>query len=72
MWAEMTGTGVSASAHVPFQEIQALRDRARRLREIASEHPRSPVSPDLLDMAAGLEERAFDLQKEQAARKANP
>jgi hypothetical protein len=72
----MTGTAVCVSTNqqrvLSRPEIQALRDRARRLREIASVHIRSPVTPDLLDMAAAMEERASDLEHEQAARNANP
>jgi hypothetical protein len=47
-----------------------LRDRAQRLREIAAVGRNSPLSPQLLDMAADLEERALDLEQEQASAEA--
>jgi hypothetical protein len=50
---------------MPFrQEIQFLRDRARRLREMAEAH-RTGLSEQLRVMAAELEARADDLQREQ-------
>ena len=52
------------------QEAVFLRERAKRLREIASIDPNSPLTPQLLDMAADLEERASDL--EQALNVADP
>ena len=42
-----------------------LRDRAQRLREIAKLDPKSPLTPQLLDVASDLEERAMDLEQEQ-------
>jgi hypothetical protein len=45
------------------QEAVFLRERAKRLREIASIDPNSPLTPQLLDMAADLEERASDLEQ---------
>ena len=52
------------SQHMPFrQEIQFLRDRARRLREMAQN--RTPRSDQLTVMAAELESRADELQRNQ-------
>ena len=56
---------------MPFrQEIQFLRDRARRLRELADAH-RTALSDQLRVMAAELEARADELQREQDTRAAN-
>ena len=44
-----------------------LRNRAMRLRDIAKIQPRSPVTPQLLDMAADLERRADELEREQGS-----
>jgi hypothetical protein len=43
-------------------EAQFLRERAKRLRGIAASAPNSPLSPELIDMANELEERASDLE----------
>ena len=42
-----------------------LRERAKRLRDIAGTAPSSPLSPDLLQMAADLERHAADLERQQ-------
>ena len=48
---------------MPLRTLAAyLRERARRLREIASLQPASPLSPQLIEMAY---ERAIDLEQEQ-------
>jgi hypothetical protein len=44
----------------PQAEAEYLRERARRLREIASME--TGISPDILDMAAELERRASALE----------
>jgi hypothetical protein len=41
-----------------------LRQRAKRLREIAALDPNSPLSPQLIGMAADLDERANALEHE--------
>ena len=46
-------------------EAQFLRERAKRLRSIAASAPNSPLSPELIDMANELDERASDLEHEQ-------
>ena len=46
------------------QEIQFLRDRARRLHEMATAH-RTALSDQLLVMAAELEARADELERQQ-------
>ena len=46
------------------QEIQFLRDRARRLHEMATAH-RTALSDQLLLMAAELEARADELERQQ-------
>jgi len=48
------------------REAEYLRGRATRLRQMAEGAPRSPLSPQLIDMAADLEKRADDLEREQA------
>src|ERR1700752_98882 len=49
---------------MPFrQEIKFLRDRARRLREMAEAH-RTALSDQLRGMAAELEARADELQRQ--------
>ena len=48
-------------------EAQFLRVRAKRLRGIAASAPNSPLSPELIEMANELEERASDLEHEQPA-----
>jgi hypothetical protein len=56
------------SQHMPFrQEIQFLRDRARRLQEMAEMH-RTPLSDQLRMMAAELEARSDELQRDQDRR----
>jgi hypothetical protein len=45
------------------REVQFLRQRAKRMHEIAAIDPNSPLTPQLLDMAADLEERALDLEQ---------
>ena len=50
---------------MPFrQEIQFLRDRSRRLREMANSH-RTALSEQLRIMAAELETPAEELQRQQ-------
>ena len=50
---------------MPFrQEVQFLRDRARRLREVANSH-RTALSDQLRRMASDLEARAEALQRDQ-------
>jgi hypothetical protein len=44
------------------QEAQFLRDRAQRLREMATAH-QTPLSGQLLDIAAELDARADELEK---------
>jgi hypothetical protein len=44
------------------KEIGSLRRRAQRLREIAELH-RSPITPELLRVAEGLDKRADQLEK---------
>lgn len=45
------------------QEIQFLRERARRLREIAASHP-TALSGQLRQMADELETRAEEIERE--------
>ena len=45
------------------QEVQFLRERARRLREIAASHP-TPLSGQLRQMAQELEARADEIERE--------
>lgn len=47
-----------------------LRERATRLREIAAIEASSPLYRQLMDMADDLEERALDLEQEQASAEA--
>jgi hypothetical protein len=47
-----------------------LRERAQRLREIAALDPKSPLTPQLIDVAEDLEEQAMDLEQEQATAEA--
>jgi hypothetical protein len=55
---------------MPFRhEIQFLRDRARRLREMADANP-TAMSDQLRMMAAELEARADELQRQQDQRAA--
>ena len=44
-------------------EIQFLRERARRLREIAASHP-TALSGQLREMAAELETRAAEIERD--------
>jgi hypothetical protein len=47
-----------------------LRERAARLREIAAIELSSPLYRQLIDMAEDMEERALDLEQEQATAEA--
>ena len=47
-----------------------LRERATRLREIAAIEPTSPLYRQLINMAEDMEERALDLEQEQATAEA--
>ena len=51
----------------PFDEIQFLRDRARRLREIAQLDPNS-IARQLRDIAAEIEQRADELDQSRKRR----
>jgi len=56
-------TAPETSLNMPFrQEIQFLRDRARRLRQMANSH-RTALSDQLRVMAAELEARSDELQR---------
>ena len=58
-------TAPETSLNMPFrQEIQFLRDRARRLRQMANSH-RTALSDQLRVMAAELEARSDELQRDQ-------
>jgi hypothetical protein len=46
----------------PLKEIGSLRRRAQRLREIAALH-NLPITPELLHVAAELDDRADQLEK---------
>jgi hypothetical protein len=61
----MVNFSFGLSQHMPFrQEIQFLRDRARRLHEMADTH-RTALSDQLKVMAAELEARADELERDQ-------
>jgi hypothetical protein len=48
------------------REAIYLRERSTRLRQIASVSPRSLLSPQLIEMADDLKQRADDLEREPA------
>jgi hypothetical protein len=48
------------------REVMFLRERGRRLREMATAH-QTPLSHDLLTMARELDERADELEKSSIA-----
>jgi hypothetical protein len=48
------------------REAVYLRERSARLREIAAVSPRSPLSPQLIEMSDDLGRRADELEREQA------
>ena len=63
-------TSPVSSQHMPLrQEIQFLRDRAQRLREMAGYQ--TPLSEQLKMMSAELEARADQLQRDQDRSSAN-
>ena len=54
---------VRIEQHMPLQEVQFLRDRARRLREMAQHQ--TPLSDQLKVIAAELEAVADELERQQ-------